>query len=239
MSKRTIMLGLVVFAAIVFTCLAAWRDRTDQRSPTGAGSTGHNFDKSAHSTDKPGSLWWVVNKKRALPKGYAPSDLVVPKVPLRLERSAEQMHVRRDTAAALTDLFGGAKKAGYNLYLASGFRSAAYQKQLYDSYVAKDGRDGADKYSARPGTSEHQTGMAVDVGRPDQKCELEICFGETPEGAWVLAHAHEYGFIVRYEEGKESITTYQYEPWHLRYVGRDLAAELHRTQQTMEEFFGL
>ena len=197
------------------------------------------FDKSKHSTSEPGSLWWIVNKNRPLPDGYKPNDLIVPSVSLRLNASAEQMHLRKDTATALESLFAAAKQSGHNLYLASGFRSAAYQKVLYDGYVSKDGQAAADKYSARPGTSEHQTGMAADVGRPDGQCELEICFGDTTEGAWVKEHAHEYGFIVRYEQGKESITTYQYEPWHLRYVGTELAIELKNSNLTMEEFFGL
>ena len=203
-----------------------------QQSPAG-------FDKSAYAIDQPGSLWWIVNKSRALPTDYVPSDLVVPNVPLRLNESAEQMQLRKQPATALENLFAGAKQAGYTLYLASGYRSAAYQKVLYDGYVAKDGQAATDKYSARPGTSEHQTGMAADVGRPDKNCELEICFGDTLEGKWVKAHAHEYGFVVRYEQGKESVTTYQYEPWHLRYVGKELASELTRTGQSMEEFFGL
>jgi zinc D-Ala-D-Ala carboxypeptidase len=244
MSIKSKLLALVVLGVVVATGFSVWQNRPADPSPTSntkrsSQTPAPTFDKTKYSTSQPGSIWWVVNKKRPLPDDYKPKDLVVPAVPLRLKRTAEQMHLRSDPAKALEGLVAGAKKAGFNLYLASGFRSAAYQKQLYDSYVAKDGQAAADKYSARPGTSEHQTGLAVDVGRPDQKCELEICFGDTPEGAWVKAHAHEYGFVIRYEQGKEDITTYQYEPWHLRYVGAELAAELRDTGQTMEEFFGL
>lgn len=198
-----------------------------------------DFDKTKYSTDEPGSLWWVVNKKRPLPDGYVPNNLVVPNVQLRLSASAEQMHLRKDAAKAIEQLFDDAKRSGKSLYLASGYRSASYQKQLYESYVIKDGKEKADRYSARPGTSEHQTGMAADVGRIDGKCELEICFGETPEGKWLRENAHRYGFIIRYLQGKEDFTTYQSEPWHLRYVGQDLAIRLKDTGQSMEEFFGL
>lgn len=197
------------------------------------------FDKTKLSTSEAGSLWWVVNKNRPLPSGYTPADLVVPNVKLRLTKTAEQMQISKVAQTDLEAMFTDAKALGYELMLASGYRSEAYQKQLYNSYVAKDGQAAADRYSARPGTSEHQTGLAVDVGRPDQTCELEICFGGTNEGKWVAANAYKYGFIVRYLEGKESVTTYQYEPWHLRYVGKDLAAELIKTGQTMEEFFSL
>lgn len=243
------MLKKIILVVIVITAVgfAGWRvfgerdksdpDDTQPRKTEQQSET--SFDKSKYSVSEPGSLWWVVNKKRPLPDGYRPTDLVVPSVTLRLSSGEEQMQLRKDTAAALEQMLAAAKQAGYDLYLASGFRSATYQKQLYDGYVARDGQAEADKYSARPGTSEHQTGMTADVGRPDGKCELEICFGDTPEGKWVAEHAHEYGFIVRYPQGKESITTYQYEPWHLRYVGKDLAAELKKTGQTMEEFFKL
>lgn len=202
-------------------------------------STTPSFDKTKYSIDQPGSIWWIVNKKRALPEGYVPSDLVVPNVSLRVPGN-ETMQISKQIQPALQQLFDAMKQQGYNMYLSSGYRSYQYQVNLYNGYVAKDGQAAADKYSARPGTSEHQTGLAFDIGRADKKCELEICFGETPEGQWLKDHAHEYGFIIRYPSPeKEPITGYQYEPWHLRYVGVDLATELHNTGQTMEEFFGL
>ncbi len=198
-----------------------------------------SFDKTKYSIDSPGSIWWIVNKKRPLPSNYVPNNLIVPDVALRLDKSAEQMHLSSTIAGPLKQMFDAASVQGYKLMLASGYRSVAYQKQLYDGYVAKDGQTAADKYSAIPGTSEHQTGFALDVGRVDHKCELDQCFGSTPEGIWLATHAYEYGFIIRYTQGKETITTYEYEPWHLRYVGTDLAAELHKNGLTMEEFFGL
>jgi D-alanyl-D-alanine carboxypeptidase len=110
---------------------------------------------------------------------------------------------------------------------------------LYNGYVAKDGQAAADRYSAKPGTSEHQTGLAMDVCLANSGCSLEQAFGDTPAGKWVAANAHKYGFIVRYLPGKDAITGYEYEPWHLRYVGIELATELQRNNKTMEEFFGL
>ena len=197
------------------------------------------FNKKKYSTEKPGSLWWIVNKNRPLPAAYRPSALAVPRVTLRLDANEEQMQIRADIAPMLEKLFEGANKSGHNLMLASGFRSDEYQRSLYDSYVEADGQESADKYSAKPGTSEHQTGLALDVCLIDSPCELTGDFGKTPAGKWIASHAHEYGFIVRYLKDKKDITGYEYEPWHLRYVGIELATELHQDNQTMEEFFGI
>jgi D-alanyl-D-alanine carboxypeptidase len=149
------------------------------------------------------------------------------------------MHVRQEVAGPLQDLFNAAQRAGFRLILLSGYRSEAYQKKIYENYVKKL-KTRATMASARPGYSEHQTGLAVDVNRDkDLKCLAMPCFAAMPEAKWLADHAHEYGFIVRYEKGKESSTGYEYEPWHLRYVGRDLAEELFNDNKTMEEFFGV
>lgn len=198
------------------------------------------FDKAKFSIDEPGSQWWIVNKTRPLPEGYVPPDLGVPPVKLRLGESAEQMKFSGQATPALKEMFTAASNDGVTLVFGSGYRSYALQKQFYDSYVAKDGQAAADRYSARPGTSEHQTGLSFDATSISEKCHLEICFEETPEGQWIKANSYKYGFIIRYSSPeKEKITGYQYEPWHLRYVGVDLAAELQKTGQTIEEFFGL
>lgn len=197
-----------------------------------------DFDKTQYPIDKPGP-WWIVNKKRPLPEGYEPSDLEVPDVRLRLGRTAEQMLFSKSVADELKAMFDAAATDGVTLVFGSGYRSYELQKQFYDSYVAKDGQEAADRYSARPGTSEHQTGISFDATNVSETCHLEICFEETPEGKWLAEHAHEYGFIIRYLKDKEAITGYQYEPWHLRYVGTELAAELKKTGLAMEEFFDL
>lgn len=196
-----------------------------------------SFDKTRYSTTDPTSLWIIANKTHPLPNGYAPADLVTPDVPTRLAGTAEQSHVSAVIAEPLRELFNAAAADNISIKLSSGYRSEALQKQFYDSYVARDGQEAADTYSARPGTSEHQTGLSVDIIAADGTCDLETCFSETPEGQWLAAHAHEYGFTIRYPEGKQDITTYQYEPWHIRYVGTGLAQELYTTNFTMEEFF--
>jgi len=212
---------------------------TNNIQSSGTGQEKDGFDKDLFSLQEPTSPWVVVNKKRGLPADFAPEDLVVPDIKLRLGAGDEQMKIRKPVSSAFVDMFSAAKTEGVALVFGSGYRSETLQKQFYSQYVAKSGQAAADTFSARPGFSEHQTGLAADITSSSGSCHLEICFKETPEGKWIAAHAHEYGFIIRYPEGKEAITGYQYEPWHLRYVSTPLATELKDSGQTMEEFFGL
>ena len=115
----------------------------------------------------------------------------------------------------------------------SGYRSYDYQAQLYNGYVARDGKEAADRYSAQPGKSEHQTGLAFDVGSIDNN------YGETAAGRWLAAHCADYGFILRYPPGKEHITGYMYEPWHIRYVGASTARAIMSSGLTLEEYLGV
>ncbi len=233
---------------LVVLCLIlgiGWRvSRYQDRDISGGANQPKNtqqsggFNKKLYSTDQPGSLWWIVNKNRPLPSGYRPDDLVTPNIALRGTSTNEEMMVRSVLKSDIERLFADAAGAGHNLLLASGFRSEAYQKQVYNNFVARDGQAATDLTSAKPGTSEHQTGMAIDVCNKEN-CQLESYFGTTNAGKWVAANAHAYGFIIRYQEGKTASTGYSYEPWHLRYVGQQLANELHGTNLTMEDFFGL
>lgn len=122
---------------------------------------------------------------------------------------------------------------GLNIWLSSGFRSYDYQNQIYNNYVARDGQAAADTYSARPGHSEHQSGLAIDVNQIDDS------FIGTPEAIWLENHCHEYGFILRYPQGKQDITGYKYESWHIRYVGTDMSYPIHDSGLTLEEYFGI
>lgn len=200
------------------------------------------FDKSARSIDDPASIWVVVNKQRPLqPTSYAPDDLVVPSMQLRSNITNEERLVRAAVARALEAMATAASGEGHTLTLESGYRSYNFQKNLYNRYVRQQGQATADTQSARPGHSEHQTGLVADIGgtiRPS--CNVEPCFADTPEGIWMAKNAHIYGFIVRYPKSKTGTTGYIYEPWHIRYVGKDLAAEMQKQgMPTMEEFFGL
>lgn len=196
------------------------------------------FDKSQYSLTDPASIWVIVNKQNDIPISYTP-DLTVPDVRLRLASSEQQMQIRPDVAQAVQRMFAAAKKDEVTLVFGSGYRSGALQQQFYSSYKAKDGQAAADRYSARPGHSEHQTGLAFDLTSPSVTCHLEICWEDTSEGKWVAKNAYQYGFVLRYQDGKEAITGYQYEPWHFRYVGIELASQINDSGQTLEEFFGL
>lgn len=199
-----------------------------------------SFDKNKYSLSDPTSIWVVVNKNRALPNNYQPADLVVPNVRLAGSALSENMHLRRVTARALEDLFTAAAGQKINLKLGSGFRSQVSQSTLYHSYVVSVGQTEADRASARPGHSEHQTGFAIDVEAADGVCNIQQCFANTAEGKWLATNAYKYGFIIRYPNGKETITGYEYEPWHIRYVGVELSSQMRRTGVlTLEEFFGL
>ncbi|EAZ85850.1 hypothetical protein BB14905_07454 [Bacillus sp. B14905] len=141
---------------------------------------------------------------------------------------------------ALNQMLEAAKQQGFDLVAFSGYRSFEYQTTLYNNYVNRDGQEAADRYSARPGYSEHQTGLAFDIGeRGKEDVWLTEEFGETPAGQWLFAHAQEYGFILRFPQNKEEITGYMYESWHYRYVGKDVAKEIAKQSITLEEYLGV
>lgn len=238
------LLYLVILVAVIVATIFAirmWVHKGGQPSTSTTASTGVRFDATRYSTDEASSLWVVVNKHRQLsPKNYAPKNLATPNVPLRVNGNDESMQVTASTAKALEDMFTAAKNDGVNLMLASAYRSYNTQNALYNRYVKEDGQAATDAQSARPGYSEHQTGLAADIEPANRKCEIEACFADTPEGKWLAEHAYEYGFVIRYPKGKQDVTGYTYEPWHVRFVGKMLSIEMHnRKVQTLEEFFDL
>ncbi|MDQ0494513.1 M15 family metallopeptidase [Paenibacillus brasilensis] len=180
----------------------------------------------------------VVNKKRSLPIGYVPGDLVEPKVPFSFEGPHEKRQMRKEAADALEKLFAGAQKDGIELRAVSGYRSYKRQVSIFNNNVKTKGQAYATQVSAVPGTSEHQTGLAIDVSSPSVGNALEQAFGASKEGEWLAKHAPEYGFIIRYMKGKEDVTGYVYEPWHIRYVGEDIAEDVTKQGLTLEEYFG-
>jgi len=184
----------------------------------------------------PESVTVLVNKQYSLPSSYEPKDLVYPNVPFTFKEQIEKRKMRKEAAQALEKLFAGAKKDGIFLAGVSAYRSHATQTSVYNNYVKKDGEEKARTYSAVPGHSEHETGLAIDVSGSDGKCAAEDCFGGTKEASWLAKHASEYGFIIRYLKGKESITGYQYEPWHIRYVGTEMAKDIAAKGITLEEY---
>ncbi|UUZ86150.1 M15 family metallopeptidase [Paenibacillus sp. P26] len=137
---------------------------------------------------------------------------------------------------ALEQLFAGARKDGIALAGVSAFRSYTTQKAIFGQYAKQDGIVKTQTYSAEPGTSEHQTGLAVDLSGKDGKCAATDCFDGTAEAKWIAAHSAEYGFILRYPKGAEELTGYQYEPWHIRYVGRQAALDMVKNGWVLEQY---
>ncbi|NCC79034.1 MAG: hypothetical protein EOM07_05465 [Clostridia bacterium] len=186
---------------------------------TYAGKTGYASGKylaahSAYTVD--GTI--LVNKGLPLPSGFNPGE-------------------NPEARAAFNRMNQAAKRQGIRLNLFSGFRSYSYQKSLYNRYVREDGKALAETYSARPGFSEHQTGLTFDIGGADSSKWTSSKFGATREGIWLVQNAPDYGFILRYPEGKQHITGYVYEPWHFRYVGVDLAKKVTASGLTLDEYF--
>lgn len=212
----------------------------NQTSQSGAATSSAAFNKQQYSLTDPTSIWVIVNKKHPLnPTNYIPADLVVPTLPLRVPGN-ESMQLRQPVAQALERMFTAAKADGLNLQVSSGYRSYTYQTGTYNSYVKQSGQAYADSISARPGYSEHQTGLAVDIEPVSRQCEIVQCFESTPEGKWLAANAYQYGFLLRYPADKVSVTGYDYEPWHFRFIGTSLSREMHKNGvKTLEEFFGV
>lgn len=184
------------------------------------------------------SITVLVNKEYSLPSDYIPIDLVVPDVLFNINYYDEKKLMRQEAATALEELFKAASSEGLSLYGISGYRSYARQEQIYNTNIRTKGEEYTNRYSARPGFSEHQTGLVLDVSTASIANRLEPVFAYTPEGKWLDKNAYKYGFIIRYPKDKESITGYSYEPWHLRYVGKALAKDLFDNNLSLEEYYG-
>lgn len=242
------VVSAVVIAALVVTVVVLI-PRGDQRaeptssptatrSPTPTPTPTPTFDTTAQSIDDPASYWVVVNKLRPLnPLNYAAPDLI--EVPVAHANPPLLRQAASDAVVAMFAAFA-TESGGLQMQSQSAYRSYATQQSVYAGWVASRGQAGADLTSARPGHSEHQTGLAIDVSASPAKCSLDQCFADTPQGQWLAANGWRFGFIVRYPADKTPVTGYEYEPWHMRYVGVELATEMHKTGvTTLEEFFGL
>lgn len=181
----------------------------------------------------------LVNKANPLPEDYEPADLVTVNIPFAHAGNDNRNYMRRPAARELEVMFRDAAAAGTAPIGVSGYRSYKRQQEIYEGNLAVKGERHTSLYSARPGQSEHQTGLAMDISAPSVQSTLTTEVENTPEGQWLRANAHRYGFILRYPAGKEHITGYAYEPWHFRYVGRELAAFLKKEGLTLEEYYQL
>lgn len=180
----------------------------------------------------------LVNKERYLPSDYEPEDLIIPEVAFSFDEDLEKRYLRKEAAENLSLLFQEAKEDDLELFAVSGYRSFNTQESVFNNKINQSSLEEAEKLVAKPGQSEHQTGLAVDVSSREMNLLLEEEFGDTKEGIWLQENSHDYGFIIRYPKDKVHITMYDYEPWHLRYVGEEAAKKIYENSLTLEEYLG-
>jgi len=208
--------------------------------PSGTGGTaGPTRPPQATATPTPGADGTIqvtcgdilapVDKQHRLTANCAPPDLRQ----LPAQFASGYQALRAEAADAMVEMLGAAQAAGYALYVNSSYRSFVEQEYTYNYWVSQNGKEYADRTSARPGHSEHQMGTAADIGW--NGCELECTIG-SPEADWIEANSYRFGFVLSYPDGKEAITGYAYEPWHVRYVGKEVAQKVHDSGLTLHEF---
>ena len=245
----------VVFAFAIFVTIAADAFGEDDPPASPGGETPTEQPSSAPPTSEPsaaqpstqptapptvdpatgaiivacGDILAPLDKQHRLERNCVPPDLQA--VPAQFSSGTQRL--RAEARDALVEMFAAAQQAGFTLYTNSAYRDFATQSATYDYWVNQFGKEYADRTSARPGHSEHQMGTAADVGWSG--CELECTIG-SPEAAWIAENSYKFGFIVSYPEGKEQITGYAYEPWHVRYLGKDKALEVKNSGLTLHEF---
>lgn len=186
----------------------------------------------------PSNILALVNKQYYLPDTYIPADLIRPAIAFSFgNEQIEKSFLRKEAGEALTKMFTEAKNSGIELYAVSGYRSYSRQKAVFDEEVNRFGKEKAIMESAVPGSSEHQSGLAMDISSKSNKLDLNEGFADTNEGKWLAENAHRFGFILRYPKDKEGITNYEYEPWHFRYVGLKAAKIIYDHNWTLEEYF--
>ena len=196
-----------------------------------------SFYQNILTVSNPDSILVLVNKNYALHSDYEPNDLVLPNVLALDHKQNQNIYLRKEAAIHLEELFEAAQnEAGITLLARSGYRSYETQLSLYDRYVSQNGKEAADTFSARAGHSEHQTGLAIDVTADSVNGQLVTDFGITDEGIWLKENAHRFGYIIRYLEEREYETGYQYEPWHIRYVGTEAATEIYENDWILEQY---
>ena len=213
------MMKLFLLCLLYIQVFSSPRDTVAQQHTTGY--------VNITEADTSAGILILVNKGHKLPEGYRPGDLV----PIEESYNRAAMNLlRKEAARAFANMCSRAAKDSIALWNRSAYRSDTVQRELFENAVMRSGTQSAEQFSARPGHSEHQTGLTADIN------SVHSSFGNTPESAWLKENAHRYGFIERYPAGKESITGYRYEPWHYRYVGKKAATYIYQHKITLEEY---
>ncbi len=209
---------IVIFSSIIFMLIKS------------TNLFNNKFYKNIKKIKNPENILVLVNKNNRLEKNYIPPDLEN----LSLKYATEEKYMRKEAKIAFERLSEEASLRNLIIIATSTYRSYEYQENLYQYYIDTKGEKYADLCSARPGHSEHQTGLAVDVMGSNYDYDL---FEQSKEFKWMTENAHKYGFIMRYPKGKEMITGFKYEPWHYRYVGIKVATYIYQNNLTLEEYY--
>ncbi len=207
------------------------RNLSDVISIVNAGAD-KEFYTNIKKTDTSKDNLILVNKFYALDQNYVVDDLV----PISLQYAYDGHSIKREVLDNFLDMWHAADKLGLSLIINSSYRDHEFQSELYNNYSNTHGQAEADTFSARPGHSEHQTGLALDISAYGSILDD---FGQTEEYEWTKDNAHLYGFILRYPENKEHITGYIFEPWHYRYVGKEVAKKIYEMDITFDEYYEL
>lgn len=220
-------------------------ETTDPDSNPGLEPQEPDVDDVAHPTYVPsrevrttddGNLLVIINKEFTVSKDYYPTDMVDIDGSLSTNQN---LKVKKEAYDAYLSMLHDAQAEGLNFSICSAYRSYELQESLYNNSLTANGKEYTEKMFAYPGKSEHHTGYAIDITSPSMNWGLSQDFTDYPDGAWITAHCSEYGFIIRYPKGKEDITGYVYEPWHIRYVGIDVAKYITEQGITFEEYLGV
>lgn len=183
-------------------------------------------------TSSDDSLYRLVNADHPVDRSYVPGNLMTPNV-----NNNHDQTVRAEVVGPLEKMMADAEAQGIYLKLVSGYRSYELQVSLQNTYNARLGQKEASRLDDHPGASEHQLGLAVDLGNANSACELQTCFSTYVSSQWLQENSWRYGFILRYPDGKEAVTGIKYSPWHYRYIGTEEAQKIHDSGQTMEEYY--
>ena len=215
---------IIMLCLVLVGCSAQENEAEHKDSKNHEKQQSSNSENKHHKEVKHGVTYiddiLIVNKDISLPEHFNPGE-------------------NKEARHALQKLLNDGNNQGFQLSNASGFRSYQSQVQLFNQYVQRDGEEAANKYSAKPGHSEHQTGLTYDIVSENTDTNFKSSFGKTKEGQWLKDNAYKYGFVIRYPKNKTHITGYQYEPWHIRYVGKDTAKKLYKSNETLEEYLNL
>lgn len=228
---KKLILSLVLISTVLASAIIIYNNQPSKKSA----DTKTQISQTKKKTIAKKQNILIVNKQSKLSGNYVPQNLRVPNVKFISYAAPNVREMEGEAATALENLFNAASKDGFTLLAVSGYRDYNYQQKLYTEKVKKDGKAEADKYVAEPGTSEHQTGLAMDL-LSTEYTSLDDGFMNTKSYKWLQQNCGKYGFIIRYPKDKENITKYNFEPWHLRYVGLPASNIIMTKNITLEEY---